>query len=308
MVATACFLCRGILVFRDCKSPTAQNPCRVSTRYQLNCEMKEVNLHTSREIGLVPPLPQMRRYQSPEVVRVLDRVRRELDYRDGFEEFCWFAREYPRCYRCHLDGADFRLGTMHKSLNSIRQQLAMRAIAANSQTFEIAIGNHLVNRLYWDFESYLSEINIALDLLARVVGPAFQQQSPLSFNNLCKRSEPHMILDLFQSAQRRWVSRLKDYRDCFVHYTPVDTLLQVTMQRCATGWELRAKLPTNPNIREILGFRYSRRIELMRYAIIVHRHMTAFDRVVAKALMKLYRKGAFPVRTEHLFFVGRRSG
>jgi hypothetical protein len=197
---------------------------------------------------------------------------------------------------------------MHVSLVSVYQQLAEQAAAsADSQIFEVAIGNHVVYRLYWDFESYLSEINVALNLLARVVGPAFQQESPPSFNRLCKKPEPHVILNLFRSAQRRWVQRLKDYRDCFTHYTPVDTLPMVTMRKYATGWELRAKLPVNPNVREILEFRYSRRTELMRYAISVHRHMAAFDRVVAKTLWKLYRRGAFPLRREHLFFVGRRS-
>lgn len=269
--------------------------------------MKQGQANTSKEFGGVPILPRMRRYQSPEVVLVLDRVRRDLDDKDGFDEFCWFAREYPRCYRFHLDGADFRLRTMHKSLTSIHMHLAEQAATADSQTFEVACGNDLVNQLYWDFESYLSEVNVALDLLARVVGPAFLQESSPSFNKLCKKAEQHVILNLFRSAQQRWVQRLKHYRDCFMHYTPVDTLLRVTLQKYPSGWELRAKLPINPNVREILGFRYSRRIELMRYAISVHRHMTALDRVVAKALWKLYRKGAFPVRREHLFFVGTRS-
>jgi hypothetical protein len=270
--------------------------------------MNEEHSHTFREVGAVPPLPAMPNHDSPQVVRVLDLVRDELDSKDGFEEFCWFAREYPRCYRFHFDGADFRLRSMHELLYSIHHELAEQVAAAtDSQIFEVGTGNLLVNRLYWDFESYLSEVSVALDLLARVVGPAFKQESPPSFNRLCKKAEPHVVLDLFRRAQRGWVQRLKDYRDCFVHYTPVDTLLIVTLRKSATGWELRAKLPINPNVREIIGFRYSRRTELMRYAIDVHRHLTAFDRVVAKTLWALYRKGAFPVRKEGLFFVGKRS-
>lgn len=266
--------------------------------------MNEANPHTTGDLGLVPPLPPMRSLSSPEVVRVLDRIRREMEDKEGLEEFCWFAREYPRCYRFHLDGADFRLSTMHKSLKSICQHLATRA---QSRDLELAVHNHFVQRLYWDFESYLSEVSIALDFLARVVGPAFQQQSPSSFNKLCKNARQHVILDLFRKARQRWVKRLKDYRDCFTHYTPVDTFLMARMQRHAGGWELLVKLPVNPNVREILGFRYSRRVEMMRYAITVHRHVTAFDRAVAKTIWQVYRRGAFPVRTKDLFFVGGRS-
>ena len=262
---------------------------------------------TTRTLGSVPDLPLTRKYESPQIVLILDRIRQELDDKDGFEEFCWFAREYPRCYRFHLDGADFRLRTMHQTLTAIHLELEQRAAASTDQTFEVATGNHSVSQLYWDFESYLSEVNIALDLMARVVGPAFKQESPPSFNKLCKQPQEHVLLELFRSAQRRWVRRLKDYRDCFMHYTPVDTLLMVALRRYPSGWELRAKLPVNPNVREILGFRYSRRVELMRYAITTHKHMTSFDHTVAKAIWRLYRNGAFPIRKDHLFFVGRRT-
>jgi hypothetical protein len=164
-----------------------------------------------------------------------------------------------------------------------------------------------VARVYWDFESFLSEVSIALDLLARVIGPAFREQSPPSFNRLCEWQGSHPLLDLFRRAQQRWVNRLKDYRDCFTHYTPVDTMLMVVLRRYPDRWEVRAKLPTNPNVREILGFRFSRRVELLRYAIRVYRDMVAFDRAVARAISSLYRQKKYPIRKDDLFFVGRRE-
>jgi hypothetical protein len=133
-------------------------------------------------------------------------------------------------------------------------------------------------------------------------------KSRLRHSTSCaSKTSRHVIIDLFQKAQRMWVQRLKDYRDCFMHYTPVDTLLVVTLRKYQTGWEVRAKLPVNPNVREILGFRYSRRVELMRYAITTHKHLATFDRTVAEAIWRLYRNGNFPVRKNHLFFVGRRT-
>lgn len=260
----------------------------------------------AQEIGYLPPLPTLR-VGSPAVTLACDRIRRELDDRQGFEEFCWFACEYPRCYGFHMDGADFRLKAVHGLMHKLRAELSRRVSGDESDTVEHGLSDIRVAQVYWDFESFLSETSIALDLLARVVGPAFRHESPSSFNRLCKWAGAHPLLDLFRSAQKRWVNRLKDYRDCFTHYTPVDTLLMVVLRRYPDRWEVRAKLPTNPSVREILGFRFSRRVELLRYALRVHRDMAAFDRSVARMLIKLYKTKEFPIRKDRLFFVGRRE-
>src|SRR5688500_8453408 len=114
----------------------------------------------------VPSLPKIREYASPQVVLVMDQIRRDLDDKPGFEEFCWFAREYPRCYRFHFNGATFRLRTMHKNLSAIHQEL-VKSASNRENAFEISTNDPRVDQLYWDFESYLSEISVALDLLAR---------------------------------------------------------------------------------------------------------------------------------------------
>jgi hypothetical protein len=57
-----------------------------------------------------------------------------------------------------------------------------------------------------------------------------------------------------------------------VHYTPIETLLTILVVRYSDGYELRCRLPVNPNVRDILGFRYSRRVELLKYGITVYRH------------------------------------
>jgi hypothetical protein len=66
-------------------------------------------------------------------------------------------------------------------------------------------------------------------------------------------------------------------------------------------------LPTNPNAREILGFRFSRRTELLRYAIKTYVNLRRFDRAVAAQIRKLFRAGEFPLRREHVFFLGARQ-
>jgi hypothetical protein len=54
-------------------------------------------------------------FRSPEVVRILDRFRFKLDDDDRYSEFSWFAREYPRVYRHHLDHVKHRLLLIHES-------------------------------------------------------------------------------------------------------------------------------------------------------------------------------------------------
>lgn len=262
----------------------------------------------TRHHGVVPirPLPRIRSYSSPAIVHVYDQIRAALDNDDEFAEFCWFAREYPRCYRFHMNAADFRLQSIHALMFDIRDELAARLPDSGPRLVETGASDMRVDRIYWDFESFLSEISICLDLAARVVGPAFTSDSPVSFNRLCKLAIPHPLIELFSKAQRRWVQRLKNYRDCFTHYTPVDTLLMVVLRHRRSEWHLRAKLPINPNVRDIVGFRYSWRVELLHYAISVHRHMAAFDRTIARTIWRLFTNKEFPVRTRNLFFVGRR--
>jgi hypothetical protein len=80
--------------------------------------MTEVPHIPRPEGGLIPELPPLLP-GSPEVVRTFDRIRRMLDDRDEFAEFCWFAREYPRCYRFHFNGAEFRLTSIHTVMSAL---------------------------------------------------------------------------------------------------------------------------------------------------------------------------------------------
>jgi hypothetical protein len=185
---------------------------------------------TLNQFGHLLALPTFSK-ASPAVVLIHDKIRMELDDVEGLEEFCWFAREYPRCYRFHFNGAEFRLESLYSLMRKLRSELASRVSAADGDLFEVGLSDLRVAQIYWDFESFLSEVSIALDLLARVVGPAFREESPPSFNRLCKWRGSHPLLDVFRRAQKRWVNRLRNYRDCFTHYTPVDTMLMVVLRR-----------------------------------------------------------------------------
>lgn len=160
--------------------------------------------------------------------------------------------------------------------------------------------------IYWDFEAFLGSVNTALDLLARIVGTTYAQPTPPSFNRFCQRAPRGPMTTLLQQAQGRWVGRMKDYRDCFTHYTPVDSLLYVWVYPTPRGPRLWVKLPTNPNVREALAFRFSRRLDLLRYGIAVMRHLRALEASAARLVLRLYREGSYPARTSNLFFLGAR--
>jgi hypothetical protein len=266
----------------------------------------------NRSVMPVPRLPALRVLTSPEVVRVLDRIRFRLDdidtqnSSDEHSEFTWFAREYPRCYRHHLNCADYRLRAISDRYHQILADLTPMVIE-NNATVQVSISDERVQKIYWDFESYLSEINIALDILARIAGTAYEEEMPPNFNRFCKKDGDAGILGVMKRARRQWVKGLKDYRDCFQHYTPVDTLLSLSLSQRRDGFEIRGKLPVNPNVREIIGFRFSRRVELFRYARKVHRNMSALDKAVAREFCRAFAQGDYPKRISNLFFVGRRE-
>jgi len=160
--------------------------------------------------------------------------------------------------------------------------------------------------VYWDFEAFLNALGAALDVLARLVGTAFKEQTPPSFTKLCKRHERDGCIGILRTAQDRWVSRMKNYRDCFVHYTCVDTMLTFACNQYSDGFEVRCRLPSNPNARDIMRFRFSRRLDVLRYACSTYKNLLALDRAIASQIFKDYESGAFPKRTSNLFFLGTR--
>lgn len=245
-------------------------------------------------------------YESPEIVKLFDKIRFELENNDENSEFCWFAREYPRCYRYHLDCAQYRLQSIYNQYQKAQKHFEEMLQSSKENCFGLSISSQETEIIYWDFESFLSSINTALDILARIVGVAYKVQTPPSFNKICKK-DLGGVIDIMKSAQNKWVLKMKDYRDCFVHYTPVDTLLGISIVLYSDAWHMRCKIPTNPNVRDIIGFKYSKRVELLSYAIKIYKNMLVLDKKIAKSLKASYEKDEFPNKKTNLFFLGGRT-
>ena len=216
-------------------------------------------------------------------------------------------------YRHHLDHAEYRLGSIQRVFQEhyanaeglIRGEFENDA-EGTSETREYALRDPTVSPVYWDFESFLQATSSALDVAARLAGVAYKQNTPANFNRFCKKAPDDDIRDAFLRARHLWVRRMKEYRDCFTHFTPAETFLTLHIKEFTDTRQLRGKIPVNPEVRDISRFRYSRRVELFHYATTIWRHMVAFDRTVAGLLWRRYKKGSYPQQRTGLFFVGGR--
>ncbi len=260
-----------------------------------------------RNIIPLPNLPKLSDISPTKIVQIFDKIRFDLDKIDDYAEFCWFAREYPRCYRYYLNCAKFRLKGIYQKYQAAHIYFSRKLQKIDKNCFGMSYSDQQSYEIYWDYEAFLSAVNTSLDLLARIVGTTYYEQMPLSFNKLCKKKNLNSTAVILKKAQKIWVSRMKDYRDCFVHYTPVDTLLSISVEQYSNGWEVRGKLPTNPNVRDIIGFKFSRRVELLKYAISVFKHTSVLDSTVSKEIYKLYKANQFPKQLNNLFFQGKRD-
>jgi hypothetical protein len=243
------------------------------------------------------------------IVRIFDEIRSALDNGDDAEEyaeFSWFAREYPRCYRHHISAAEYRLRNIYARYERAHKRLLEDVRRCPKDDFiSTAYETNETHEIYWEFEAFLSSIGSALDLLARIVGTAYKEHLPPSFNKLCKKTHLTGPARRLRTAQRKWVIRMKSYRDCFVHYTPADTVLMAGAYYRRGALQVWCSIPRNPQARDIIRFRSSKRTDVLRYACDVWRQMLALDRVIAVDIIRMYRKNAFPQKRDNLFHVGR---
>ena len=237
----------------------------------------------------------------------MDVIRRKHDEEEEFE-FYWFAREYPRFFRSQVNHAQYRLKNIYTLYES--QVSAFKRNHANIKIDNFigyGIGGREVEMIYWEFEALLGSINTSLELIARILTPAFKQHTPITFNKLCKKKELGGPIDILRKAKIRWIDRMKEYRDCFVHFSGVDTLQMVGFNHYSDGIEMRAKIPSNPQIREHLGFNFRRKDDVLRYSIWIYRCLRALDKKIGNALINMEQKGEFPVRLHNLHYIAPKN-
>jgi len=255
-----------------------------------------------------PNIPEFK-LESPKIVEVLDKIRYEIEEKgDEWFEFYWFAREYPRFYRYHVDNVKFRLRSISKHYEFHKVDFIKNNSAKDlKDCFELSTSTIHSFQIYWDFEALLGALNSSLDLIARISGVAYEQQTPVSINKISSKKDLTGLVDVFRENKDKWINRLKDYRDCFVHYTPVDNRVYVTLIRQEESWKMWCKIPVNPNIREVDGFEFSENLDLLEYSVELYENLLSLDKEVANMIEELYNQGQFPKRINNLFYIGQRQ-
>lgn len=257
---------------------------------------------------LIPKIPKFDK-DFPEIVPVLDKIRMELEKKGRkYDEFCWFVREYPRFYRHHTNNLEYRIQSIHRLYEYHRKEFRKRVnLEEHKHTVEMADYSVLSSSIYWDFEALLNATSSALDILARISGIAYPTQTPITFNDLVKKKDLNGIVDLFRQAKVDWIDEMKAYRDCFVHWTPVDSTVFIRAYRLSKNWKMWCKIPTNPKTKTAVVFKFSRKVDLLRYSISIHNNLVKLDYQIAKQMQELYTAGEFPKRINNLFFLGNRE-
>lgn len=246
---------------------------------------------------------------SPKIVLTYDKMRFELEKVDAEKhaEFYWYAREFPRYFRYHFDNIEYRLTKIHTLYSLHLEEFNEKYDDENTKNcYEIRISNPYTFQIYWEFEALLNAISTALDILARISGLEFIEQTPVSLNNLAKKKDLFGVVEILRKAKLDWIDEMKNLRDCFVHYSPVDSRPYITFYRTATMWKVWGKLPTNPNIRVADAFEYSKKLDLLKYSIKLYEKLNLLDNDISTYIESLYKEGHFPKRIENLFFIGRR--
>jgi hypothetical protein len=170
-----------------------------------------------------------------------------------------------------------------------------------------SISGHLITHLYWEFEALLNAMSAALDVLSRLCGLEFSEQTPISLNNFSKKKDLMGTAAIFREERGKWIDQMKDLRDCFVHYTPIDSIPYLTFYRTPKKWKVYAKLPVNPNVRIADQFKFSRRLDVLKYSLELFAKFVDLDDRVAKYLDALHGNGQFPKRKDNLFNLGQRT-
>ena len=240
------------------------------------------------------------------IVKKLDEIRFEIEEKgDEYFEFHWFAREYPRFLRYHIDNIKFRLNTIGKLYELHKKELLDKN--KSDEIYEMAISSEKSTQIYWEFEAFLNATSAALDIISRISGLAYSEQTPIALNKITKKKELTGIVDILRKAKTDWIDEMKDYRDCFVHYTPVDSRVYVTVYKSTKSWKMWCKIPTNPNIRNAEKFEFSKKRDLLSYSNNIFKQIIKLDKQIAEKISELYINKEYPKRIENLFNIGQRS-
>ena len=216
----------------------------------------------------------------------------------GKREFCDFILYYEGYMDHYYNHSKYRLEMMHKNYKWFRENISEDA---NLGPTLFGYGGKDVDWIHWEFESFLMAVNSTLDVIARICGPYYPPMS-FTFNKLCKVTDtigPHITL---RKAKDEWAQRMKDYRDCFVHYIPIMPMCMAGLNELSSdSLEVSINIPDNPESRSITKFVFNDKLDMLKYSVQTFNNLCILDNSIANELTSLFLRDEYPKRYERLF-------
>lgn len=126
---------------------------------------------------------------------------------------------------------------------------------------------------YYEFDAWLSSAIRVYDTSRYIIWDAFRGTGtiPASFEGVVKKTGENIPDELKQRLEQSWSSygaRIKAYRDCIHHYSPLDFGISTARTKALSGliWSTEMHIPDNPEVRSKAKFRFDNRIDALTFA------------------------------------------
>jgi hypothetical protein len=236
------------------------NWCEVFTLYRNEVEHRLTNMrqpHAAASSRFFRELDRLRGLSSDDVLKGLGRG-------SGFEYLVWRSKGPSGEF---LDGA--KLGVVLPE----------------------------VAKVFSEFGAFAQSVRSALDTLVRIVSPAYSQPVPVSISRFSKgRQFTDELAAELKAAWKGWGYCLAEYRDCVVHYTPLSLTPAIEGRKVEGEWRVGCLLPDNPSARNVKKFRFAKGIDILAYSEGVLVKLDRLSCRLAELLLRLWRRGLYPVR------------
>lgn len=148
-------------------------------------------------------------------------------------------------------------GRLARALGSQHGELALVGIPGKSEP-------------YYEFDALITAARRAYEALRHPLWKAFGNRGPCPRSFETVLTSAKILPELQAVLQQSWESygrKLKDYRDCIVHYVPIDYGTSQIQLFSIPGniWGLQVPIPDNPDAKSKREFRFNSRLDALTY-------------------------------------------
>lgn len=125
---------------------------------------------------------------------------------------------------------------------------------------------------YYEFDAWLSSAIRVYDTSRYILWDAYRGTGsmPSSFDRVIETAKG-IPGDLKQRLEQSWLTygaRIKAYRDCIHHYSPLDFGMSTARATALSGliWSTQMHIPDNPEARSKTNFRFDNRLDALTFA------------------------------------------